>query len=219
MDAYDDRMRDALKRAVPPLEETDVFESVVRRGRSARHRRRVEAAVAGVVAVTAAAFMIFGVAHALRNLPPAPPVVSSPAPERIPVSGTVTLLQDQTTNVDSPGGGFSQARTGVWVLRADLSDARVSGTIKITFGENVRADQSSVMWGTSVLSNPAGTWECAGWSGATAKGGQEHLLFLQYKGTGMYAGLKFSCQLYRLGSAGAAGQTLTVSGRIEPASP
>jgi hypothetical protein len=219
MDAYDERVRDALRRAVPPLEDPGVLESVVRRGRSAKRRRTIEAAVAAVVAVTAAVFMIIGVTHALRDLPPAPPVVTSPSPERIPVSGTATLLQDQTTNVDSAGGGFTQARTGIWVLRADLSDPRVSGTIEITFGENVRADQSSVLWGTSVLTNQTGTWECAGWSGATAKGGQQHLIFLQYKGTGMYAGLKFSCQLYRPDPAVAAGQTLTVSGRIEPASP
>jgi hypothetical protein len=218
MDTYDERMRDALKRAVPPLEDSGVLEYVVRRGRSAKRRRTIEAVMGAVVAVTLTAFMIVAVSHALRDLPPAPPVVTSPAPESIPVSGTATLLQDQTTNVDSPGGGFSQARTGTWVLRADLSDPRVSGAIEITFGENVRADQSSVMWGTSVISNDAGTWECSGWSGATAKGGQEHLIFLQYTGTGMYAGLKFSCQLYRLDSAGGAGQTLTVSGRIEPAS-
>ena len=67
MDREEERLRAALDRAAPQVDEDGVMESVVRKGRSLRRRRRLGRGAGNLAAVVVLALLGFGVDSAGRK--------------------------------------------------------------------------------------------------------------------------------------------------------
>jgi hypothetical protein len=113
-----------------------------------------------------------------------------------PVVGTFSLAEERYTTGGTVVGDIRQIRAEDWVLRYEMSDPRVSGERDTIINVDQRADGSAEVWGTAVLRNEQGTWECSKWTVTIAKGGLEHYGWLVYAGTGAYAGLTFYEQVH-----------------------
>jgi hypothetical protein len=108
-----------------------------------------------------------------------------------PVVGTFYLVKERYTPARTKLGDLEQIRDEDWVLRYEMSDPRLSGDQDTIINGDLRADGSAELWGTAVISNDLGTWECSKWTGTIAEGGLEHYIWAVYKGTGAYAGLTY----------------------------
>ena len=83
MDREEERLRAALDRAAPEVDEDGVMASVVRKGRSLRRRRRLARGGGIVAAVVVLALVGFGVDRLVESLQTVPSVAvssSQPAP-------------------------------------------------------------------------------------------------------------------------------------------
>ena len=121
MDREEERLRAALDHAAPQVDEDGVMDSVVRKGRSLRKRRRLGRG-AGVLAVVAVlAVLGFGVTRlvdSLRTLPSVAVSSSQPSPgtssPTTPVtSSTTTATADTTSSLATTTTGVSTTATTV----------------------------------------------------------------------------------------------------------
>ena len=107
MDREEERLRAALDQAAPEVDEAGVMESVVRKGRSLRKRRRLGRGGAIALVIVLLALTGFGISRLLDDLRALPGVaVSSPQPApggsspSMPATGdTTSSLADTTTAV------------------------------------------------------------------------------------------------------------------------
>jgi hypothetical protein len=109
----------------------------------------------------------------------------------IPVVGTMFLTEEVYTTDGTMVGDIRQIRAEHWVLRFEMSDERVSGDQDTMINVDQRADGSADAWGTAVIRNDGGTWECSRYTATIAKDGLEHYVWAVYQGTGAYAGLTY----------------------------
>ena len=102
MDREEERLRAALDRAAPEVDEDGVMESVVRKGRSLRRRRRLARSGGMVAAVVVLALIGFGVDRLVESLQTVPSVaVSSSQPTPGTSSPTTPLASSSTTATSS----------------------------------------------------------------------------------------------------------------------
>jgi hypothetical protein len=113
-----------------------------------------------------------------------------------PVVGTFFLVEEKYTTDGTMVGDVRQIRGEDWVHRYEMSDLRLSGEQESIINVDVRADGSADIWGTAVIRNDGGTWECPQWTGTIARGGLEHYIWAVYTGTGAYAGLTYYEQVH-----------------------
>ena len=114
MDREEERLRAALDRAAPEVDEDGVMESVVRKGRSLRKRRRLARGGGILAAVVVLALLGFGVSrlvHSLRTLPSVAVSSSQPAPGTS--SSTTPLTSSSTTDASTTTSSLATTTTGV----------------------------------------------------------------------------------------------------------
>ena len=118
MDREEERLRAALDRAAPQVDEDGVMESVVRKGRSLRKRRRLGRGAGVLVAIIVLALLGFGVTRLVDSLRTLPSVaVSSSLPSgtsspTTPVtSSTTTATADTTSSLATTTTGVSTTAT------------------------------------------------------------------------------------------------------------
>ncbi|NJD27695.1 MAG: hypothetical protein FIA92_05305 [Chloroflexi bacterium] len=105
--------------------------------------------------------------------------------------------------------GDVTAYRGVRVTCTDrMDDPRVSGTTKLEFSIDMRADESADMWGGITLTNELGSWE-GFFFGTVDAGYTTHHAQSLLRGTGEYEGL-----LYRLEMVSPDGVNAELSGEI-----
>ena len=130
------------------------------------------------------------------TLEPGPSATASPQPVAIhEFRGMLPFVFSQSLVTEGPDvstetvGDVVQTRNAEWTYRNESSDPRLAGTQQVVINVDQRqSDMSARLWGTSVLSNPGGTW-VGDWTGGIASGGNVHHLYLTARGTGGYAGL------------------------------
>jgi hypothetical protein len=115
---------------------------------------------------------------------------------RTPVVGSMFLAEEIYTTDGTVVGDIRQIRDEHWVMRYEMSDERVSGDQDTMIDGDQRADGSADLWGTAVIRNDNGTWECPRYTATIAKGGLEHFIWAVYTGTGGYAGLTYYLQVH-----------------------
>ena len=121
MEIDEARLRSGLRQLLPPLPDDGALERVIRKGRAGRRRRNMETAAGLVFVVAAVVLMVVGVLHAVGNLPPVPPVVTTvPAPPPVPDAGSWQRLP---VSVSVDGGGLGH--TPVVSLVMDPSDPSI----------------------------------------------------------------------------------------------
>jgi hypothetical protein len=104
MDKEEERLRAALDRAAPQVDEDGVMESVVRKGRSLRKRRRLGRGAGVLAAIIVLALLGFGVTRLVDSLRTLPSVaVSSSLPSgtsspTTPVTSSTTTATADTTS-------------------------------------------------------------------------------------------------------------------------
>jgi hypothetical protein len=102
MDREEERLRGALDRAAPEVDEDGVMAAVVRKGRSLRRRRRLARGGGVVAAVVLLALIGFGVDRLVESLQTVPSVgVSSSLPEPGTSSPTTPVTTSSTTATSS----------------------------------------------------------------------------------------------------------------------
>jgi hypothetical protein len=120
-----------------------------------------------------------------------------------PVVGTFYLVEERYNPQRIKVGDLEQIRDEDWVLHFEMSDPRLSGDMEQLINADRRADASAELWGSAVIHNDDGTWECSHWTGTIAKGGLEHYIWAEWKGTGAYAGLTYYAQCHFVEAPGA----------------
>jgi hypothetical protein len=115
---------------------------------------------------------------------------------RTPVVGSMFLAEEIFTTDGTMVGDIRQIRDEHWVLRYEMSDERVSGDQDTMINVDQRPDGSADAWGTAVISNDEGTWECPRYTATIARDGLEHYTWAVYKGTGAYDGLTYHIQVH-----------------------
>jgi hypothetical protein len=108
---------------------------------------------------------------------------------QVPVVGTGTFVEQEIDGTETTVGDVIQGRDSVWIFEQDMSDARLSGTVRVSINYDMHAGGIADMWGTSVITNDGGTWE-GDWIGSI-RGDDTHLLYMPYAGTGDYAGFRY----------------------------
>lgn len=114
MDREEERLRAALDRAAPEVDEDGVMESVVRKGRSLRKRQRLGRGGAIVATVVVLALLGFGVSRlvdSLRTLPSVAVSSSQPAPGTS--SPTTPATSSTTTAATDTASSLATTTTGV----------------------------------------------------------------------------------------------------------
>jgi hypothetical protein len=114
MDREEERLRAALDYAAPQVDEDGVMESVVRKGRSLRKRRRLGRGAGVLAAVAVLALLGFGVTRlvdSLRTLPSA--AVSSSLPSPGTSSPTTPVTSSTTTATADTRSSLATTTTGV----------------------------------------------------------------------------------------------------------
>jgi cytoskeletal protein RodZ len=79
MDPEEERLRAALHKAAPEVDETGVMESVVRKGRLAKRRRRLYRGLTTVIVVAFVAFVGYGAFRIMQEVQTLPSQVESPS--------------------------------------------------------------------------------------------------------------------------------------------
>jgi hypothetical protein len=125
-----------------------------------------------------------------------PTVAGAATAGRAPVVGTFYLAEEKYTPAPTTVGDIVQLRDEDWVFRYEMSDPRLNGDQESIINGDLRADGSADLWGTAVIRNDDGTWECSGWTGTIANDGVEHYIWAVYEGTGAYAGLTYYEQVH-----------------------
>ena len=132
----------------------------------------------------------------------------------LPAPTTITGHESCLTNSEGTEitlDGITAHRGMVVTCTDTMSDPRVSGTARLEYSTDVRADESADMWGAYVLSNDGGTWEGT-FSGTVDAGNSNTRVESIHRGTGDYEGL-----LYRLSVVSdAAGTGFDLTGLIVP---
>lgn len=153
-------------------------------------------AVAAIVVVSGAALLSRNndtgggpgpVATATATPVPATPV---PTPAPVTVTGTSSTIDTQSNGTDTTVGGVEQIRGLTFTSSARNNDPRVSGLSEVVVNVDIHPDQSAEMWGSTVITGPAGTW-AGSWAGLIEKGYTIHRIASVLKGTGGYQGLQY----------------------------
>lgn len=124
-------------------------------------------------------------------------VAQSEDPARtVQVTGISSCTHVQEGTSSRVGIGRNQHRDAISECTTEMSDPRVSGTWRSILNEDCYLVEGTnyfacVMWGTEVLDDDEGGWECS-WTGMSDLWGEnEGRGFGVCSGTGGYAGLTF----------------------------
>jgi hypothetical protein len=156
---------------------------------------RISVLLFGVLGFLVAALVVTGCAGSPSSGTPTA-ADASPFTGLTPVVGSFYLAEEIYTPEGTMVGDIRQIRDEHWVLRGEMSDPRLNGDTDMFINVDQRADGSAEVWGTAVIRDEQGTWECSKWTMAIAKGGLEHFGWSVYEGTGAYAGLTYYAQAH-----------------------